>query len=87
MKFHYDVHMKKRSLFLLRAERRITQDRLVRIIARHLPKGRTMSQARYSQIENCVGKHPDDDEQRAVAAALDVTVSDVKWADVEAKAS
>jgi len=86
MKFHYDVSMKNRtSLYMLRHERRITQDRLVLRIATELPDGRTMSQARYSQIENGVGKEPDKDEKNAVAAALGVKASDIAWYEFSAR--
>jgi transcriptional regulator with XRE-family HTH domain len=90
MKFHYDVPMKKErtALHVLRAKQRVSQDRLIQRIALHLPKGRTMSQARYSQIENGIGRESDTDEQTAVAAALGVKVADIAWPDFpKAKAS
>lgn len=68
------------ALHVLRAERRVTQDRLVQRVKPLLAKvGRTMSQARYSQIENGVGSEPDSDEKVAVAAALDVKVAEIAW--------
>jgi len=70
-----------------RIDNDLTQDRLVMRVAKHLPKGRTMSQARYSQIENGVGAPPDDDEQAAVAAAIGVKVTEIAWPDREARAS
>lgn len=82
MIFHYDApRMKKerRPLHVIRASQRVTQDRLMLKVGTLLPEGRTMSQARYSQIENGVGKPPDKDEKDAVAAALDLAVSEIAW--------
>lgn len=69
----------RRSLPGLRADRRVTQARLVMTVAALLPEGRTMSQARYSQIENGEGPEPKDYEKAAIAAALDVRLADVEW--------
>lgn len=91
MKFHYTAPMKKTrtALHVLRAAQRVTQDRLVQRVAPLLAEtGRTMSQARYSQIENGVGSEPDKDEKNAIAVALNVKVSDIAWPEFpKAKAS
>lgn len=73
-------------LHVLRAERRITQARLLLKIATLLPKGRTMSQGRYSQIESGDSIATSDDK-RAIATALGVKVSDIDWPEVGARAS
>lgn len=69
----------RRLLPGLRADQRVTQSRLVMKVAPLLPKGRTMSQARYSQIENGEGSEPDTPEKQAIASALGVKVSDIAW--------
>lgn len=64
--------MKKdvRRLKVWRAERGVTQNKLARKAGMHA--------LRYWKIEN--GElEPDEDEKKAVAAALNVKVSDIEW--------
>lgn len=89
MNFHYYARMKREltALHVLRAKQRVTQGRLMQRVAPLLAQsGRTMSQARYSQIENGEGKEPDQDEKSAVAAALSVKVSDIDWPSFQQRA-
>lgn len=46
-----------------------------------------MNQTRYWQIENGEGLEPTPDEQRAVAAALGVKVTEIDWPELGVKAS
>lgn len=83
--------MKKGATLLrvLRAQQepKISQSQLAAVAQRHLPKGRTMSAARYWQIENGEGADPSKDEQAAIAAALHVSVHAVAWPNRHAVAS
>ena len=63
-----------RRLKVWRADRELTQRQLA------LKAG--LSPSRYWQIESGEGTEPDKDERVAVAAALDVKVSDIVWPDV-----
>lgn len=75
------------SLHVLRAEQRVTQGRLVQRVAPLLPSGRTMSQARYSQIENGTGNEPHPFDKEAIALALGVTVADIAWPEFQRTAA
>lgn len=65
--------MKKsaRRLKVWRADRDVTQ--------RQLALRAGLSPSRYWQIESGEGSVPSADEKSAVAAALDVKVSDIEW--------
>jgi transcriptional regulator with XRE-family HTH domain len=60
-------------------EPKISQSQVAAIAEGFLPSGRTMSAARYWQIENGEGSEPSDDERLAVARALGVTTDDIAW--------
>lgn len=75
----------KLKLRTWRAERDITQSQIVSRIGQLLPEGRTMSGTRYWQIENGEGAEPDREERTAVAAALDVRLTDIEWPARQAK--
>lgn len=68
----------RRLLRVVRAEQepKITQSQLARKAG--------LSAARYWQIENGEGSDPSPDEMNAVAAALNVKVSDIAWPNIEA---
>lgn len=68
-------------LRVLRAEQDVTQEKLARKAG--------ISAARYWQIENGYRHPATTDEQKAVAAALNVKASDIAWPEFEkaAKAS
>lgn len=62
---------KGRRLKVLRAEQEVTQLQMARAAG--------MNATRYWQIENGEGPDPTLDEQKAVAAALDVKVGEIDW--------
>lgn len=61
----------RRRLKVWRSEREKTQMAVARLAG--------MNATRYWQIENGEGLEPTADERKAVAAALDVRVSEVEW--------
>lgn len=61
----------RRRLKVLRAEAELTQSKLARKAG--------LSHARYWQIENGEGSDPHAHEQRGIAAALGVAVSEIDW--------
>lgn len=69
----------KTLLRVLRAERDVTQEQVARKAG--------LSAARYWQIENGYRHPATPDEQKVIAAALDVKVTDVGWPELGEQAS
>lgn len=68
------VGTSRRRLKVWRVEKNKTQHQVARLS--------DMSQTRYWQIENGEGPAVTSDEQKAVAAAIGVKVSDIAWPEV-----